>query len=63
MKLVGPRREHGGRPVLDPRREAYRIRFGLSHKMMRKNFTAWFLDVLDACKDDASRRILLGVSK
>ena len=44
----------------DARRIAYAERFGLSPK--RGRLAKCFMDQLDKCKDDESRRILLGVS-
>lgn len=44
----------------DTRRRAYADHFGLSPS--RARLTNYFMDQLDRCKDDESRRILLGIS-
>jgi hypothetical protein len=46
----------------DKRREKLAKKYKLT-KAERRYLTASFLDQLDACKDEASRRILLGVSR
>jgi hypothetical protein len=51
-----------GRPC-DPRRQMYADRFYLTEKVAKHGLTDAFLDQLDKCKDDASRRLLLGVSR
>jgi hypothetical protein len=46
----------------NPRRQYWMTKFGLSERQA-KRIMPETLDWLDRCKDDASRRILLGVSK
>jgi hypothetical protein len=42
----------------------YARRFGIQEEKIHKIFlSSEFLDQLDACKDDASRRLLLGISE
>lgn len=50
-----------GRPV-DKRREGYRLKYGLSNSSgsNRNNLSFGKLDQLDACSDEAARRLLLG---
>ena len=56
----GPKQDEGH---YAQRRRHYMKITGRSYRRPRVMLTASFLDQLDACKDDASRRILLGVSK
>ncbi len=44
----------------DPRRAMYARQYGLTRSQVKNRFVdRTFLDQLDACKDDESRRILL----
>lgn len=46
------------------RKRMYARRFGIQEERIHKIFlSSDFLDQLDGCKDDASRRLLLGISK
>lgn len=46
------------------RKRMYARRFGIQEEKIHKIFlSSEFLDQLDACKDDASRRLLLGISE
>lgn len=48
----------------DPRRKFYRKKYALSlRKIDNLSFGSMLLDQLDACKDEAARRLLLGVSR
>jgi hypothetical protein len=57
-KRYGHPKKKGGR-VAEPVRAAYVKRFKLSDPRLR----TVPLDQLDGCKDDAARRLLLGVSR
>ena len=48
----------------DPRRALYAQRFGLTNEQLYKRVEGSLtLDQLDDCKDDAARRLLLGISE
>lgn len=44
----------------DPRKASVSERYGLTEKQARK-LTQRFMDQLERCKDEASRRLLLGI--
>ena len=44
----------------NPRREVYMQRFGMRYKHPAIRLHTTLLDMLDGCKDDEARRILLG---
>lgn len=44
-------------------RDAYVLRYGFTWQRPSRKFTTRFMEQLDNCKDDAARRLLLGVSK
>ena len=52
----------GGRPRIE-RRNAYRLRFGLTAKQATMFLRENGMDQLDRCKDDEARRLLLGTSE
>jgi hypothetical protein len=59
MKMIGPRREHGGRPQDWRRRqlaETYQLTWGKVRKISCDT-----LDQLERCQSDEARRILLGI--
>jgi hypothetical protein len=65
-KLIGPHRKPGPRP---PDGTDIRIRWARwagyqgDERHVYRYFTMTLVDQIEACKDDASRRIILGVSK
>jgi hypothetical protein len=54
--------EHMQRWKHDPRRVKYGERFDIPMPKRRKRLPGRLLDMLDGCKDDEARRLLLGVS-
>lgn len=43
-------------------RDSYRIRYGITRNVA-KDMSRGFIDQLERCKNDAARRLLLGVSR
>lgn len=47
---------------MDPRREAYELRYGLHASKMSRTLTDALMEQLGACKSEEARRLILGVS-
>lgn len=60
--MIGPKRKPV-HPVSDWRRQLYLERFALGYYNPTRELTQTELDQLDRCKDDESRRILLGIGE